>query len=528
MFTPSNRGGYARWHTVLDVVVILAISLVAEGAHLSVRQGRAILCGDSAQHADGAEALLSDDKTPNFGFRKPGYTLILAGILALTGEISWHAIVLNHLLLALLPAAAYGLGYNLHSRVAGWVAALFTIAQLQGALWGGRIMTEASYTCVMTFGVLAFAVGLNRRRVGAWMIAGGVLLAYAWLIRAIGIAVIVAAVGVLVWSFRRERRRALTLSTCLLMPLVAAVLVECGLNLKSSGRFRTSTASLGIMLQNRARYLLGLPFPDTETTRWFLDLLPERDPESAYLANKLDGCVARHRAIRDRGMDEWTFDAVAVRSGIETLAAAPKAYLKSGAEVFVRHLLRRNGGPSLSGVPPEDRLPIIVHEAAPSFRESQEYWYAYWFLPHRSVDESTALVARMREAAEKRAPFGRSPFWDTFRYLSTLPVVVDTLGVIRGVASLWPGFALIFCGLLGLNRRTCGLLACAYVLEALIIAVCGSTDVANERYQFVWLATDTALAACLVTPVIRVGAAHVARLWARPQESPPKAAGASI
>ena len=55
-----------------------------------------MICGDSAQHVDGARALLSEDETPNFGFRKPGYTLLLAELGRLTGNMSWSAVVANH------------------------------------------------------------------------------------------------------------------------------------------------------------------------------------------------------------------------------------------------------------------------------------------------------------------------------------------------------------------------------------------------------------------------------------------------
>lgn len=80
-----------------------------------------------------------------------------------------------------------------------------------------------------------------------------------------------------------------------------------------------------------------------------------------------------------------------------------------------------------------------------------------------------------------------------------LPPVADVLGVLRGVAHLWPGFALILCGILGLNRRTCAFLAAAYVLEAILISICCPSESAAIRYQCVWLATDITLAAAFVS-----------------------------
>ena len=344
------------------------------------------------------------------------------------------------------------------------------------------------------------------------MFAAGVLLAGAWLIRSVGVAVIVAALACICFALRRTPRRAVATCALLLLPVFSAVALECGLNYKTAGRFRTSTGALGIMLQTRARYFQGSPFPNTETNRWFLALLPERTPEDAYRANKLDGCIARCRAIRDGGMDEWDFNARIARSGLETLAADPVNTMKTTAVVFFRHLFRQSGGPSASRVALSDRAPIVAHEAALDFQDSQDNWFAYWFLPSRSLTKSTKLVARMRTAAAERAPFGRSGLWHVIRYAASLPMVVDAMSVLRAVGSLWPGFALIFCSLLGLNRRVCALLALSYVLDGMIIGVCGSTDVANERYQFIWLATDAALVACLVTPAVEAAAAYVAGL----------------
>jgi len=533
----SSQGPRGRHHVAVDVVLILALSLVTEAARFSPKQGRAVISGDSAQHVDGAEALLSNDATPNFAFRKPGYTLILAGLGALTGNMSWSAIVANHWFLGMLPLAAYGLGYNLRGRRTGWIAAVLTIAQLQTALWGDRIMSEASFTFFLTFGILFLATGLSiahksglwgpegrsdsagvgddgmagrnayspsekrprgARRVWVWLLGAGLFLACAWFIRAIGIAVIAAAVVCTAGFLRRAPRAALGGCALLVAPVMCAAATESTLNLRNNGRFKLSTGGLGIMLQTRARHFQGSPFPDTETTRWFLSLLPERRSEDAYLVNELDGCIARQRAINEQGMDEWSFNSMAAKSGLETIASDPVSYVRSGALIFVRHLLRQTGGPPLSPVTPDRRKPVVVHRAAPDFQTSQDYWYAFWFLPHRSVGESTALVEGMRTAAQQRAPFGRDGIWRSIRYYGAHPVAYDVLGALRAVGSVWPGFALILCGLLRLNWRTCTLLAVAYVLEAAIIAACGASDIANERYQFVWVGTDSALVACLV------------------------------
>jgi hypothetical protein len=248
--------------------------------------------------------------------------------------------------------------------------------------------------------------------------------------------------------------------------------------------------------------------------------LPERSADDAFLANHLDVCVARCRAIRDHGLDDWTFQRLGTRFAWEMIAAEPQAYLQAAAAIWVRHVLRQSEGPPASPVPAGRRKPIIVHPAAPDFAESQHHWYAYWYLPHRTVEESVGLVRRMEYAAAQRAPFGRGGLWDLLRYLGSTPVVVDAMNVLRSVASVWPGLALIFCGWLGVNRGVRGLLAAVYVADACLIAACGSTDTDNVRYQCVWLAADTALTACLVTSLVENTRRFARRRWAANRHEP--------
>ncbi len=498
----SSRNTKPRWISSCgDIIVILTISLAAEAGHFSVKQGQSLITGDSLQHVDAAEALLVGDRTPDFSLRKPGYTLVLAALGALTGNMSWSAVMLNHLLLALLPVAAYGLGRALFSRTAGWMGGVLLIAQLQVSTMGVRIMSEATYAALLTWGLLSLLGGLRSARGNALYLVAGMFLGGAWLVRAVAIAVIVGGLVVLAWCNRRSAKRA-TVACCLFMiPIFGAVGLECGLNYAASGRFRASTGGFGIMLLTRARFFQGSPLPDTPVSRELLALLPERNGETAFRVNHLDGCVAWCRARRDLHMDEWAFNEVAVRAGVESIAADVKKYCTSGASIFVRHVLRQRHGPPLAAIPLEEREPIIVHPSAAAFGESQDHWYAYWFLPHRSLEASVSLANEVTGASRQRAPFGRGEPWDTLRFLSMHPMTTDALGVVRSVASIWPGFALLLCAPLGLNRRACALLATVYVLEAALIAACGSTDMDNERYQYVWVGVDTALTSALIASV---------------------------
>ncbi len=506
---PTTRATLTRNQLVIDIVCLLLISLFAETAHFSQRQGRVTVSGDSAQHVDGAEALLSSEKSPNFGFRKPGYTIILAAIGWLTGNMSWSASIANHLFLAMLPLAAYGLGIVLVSRLAGWIAAILLVAQLQIEYRADRVMSEASYTFFLTFGLLALAIALRHKSIIKWMLYAGIMLACAWLIRSIGIAAVIAATLVTLAVYRTTPRKACLACVCLLTPLALTVLLECSLNYNSQGHFSPSPGPFGVMLQTRARYLQGSPLPDTPTTDYFLGLLPERTRDDAFLVNKLDGCVARNRAFKRDGLDDWAFNQLATKSGEEIIAADPQAYIRTGAAIFMRQLLRRTGEPALSLVPPTRLLPIIQHASAIDFEESQRNWFGYWFLPQLSLEESTNLAQRIQTAANQPAPLGSRNFWHILRYYSTHPIIVDSLATLRAIGSLWPGLAILFAGLLGLHRPTCALLALAYLGDAAIVAICGATEIANERYQFVWIATDRVLVACLIAPIVAIAWQYV-------------------
>ena len=484
-----------RW---VDVGLILAIGLAAEAGHFAWRDGRAVISGDSIQYVDAAEALLSADAAPDFAVRKPGYPLLLAGLALLVGNMSWAAIAANHLLLSTLPLAAYGLGCRLHSRVTGWLAALFAVAQLQALVRGGRIMSEAPYMFFVSFGILFLAVAFGRPRQVRWLIATGVFLAAAWLIRSIAIVAIVPALGLTVLLLRRTPRQAVVASLALMLPVAAAVVVECGLNARHGGQFRTSTGSLGLMMMMRARHLQGLPMADSEVGRRCLSLLPDRDPEDAYRASELDTWVARYRAVHDYGMTDWATDALMRRAAMDTAVEAPLEFLAGGVDVFARHLLHRGSVEAFGYVPESRRLPILEHEAAAGDPDSQRRWYAYWALPNRSLDRSLELTARVETHATERAPFaGMEPF-STLRYATLHPAVQTAMRLICIPASLWAPLALAVCGLLGFNRRVCLLVALVYVLEAAAIAICCPSVSAFNRYQCVWLATDAALSASAI------------------------------
>ena len=488
----------------LDVVLILAIGLVAECAHFTWRDGRPVLNGDSVQYVDSAEALLTPGLSATFALRKPGYPLLLAGVGWLTGNMSWSALAVNHVLLGMLPLAAYGIGCILLSRAAGWLAALLAMARLQTLVTGDRIMSESPFMLLLAFGILCLATVLRDQRTMRLLAVAGLLLAMAWLFRAVAIVTIFAGLVCCAWLFRDRPKRLVGAWCCLILPLAGAAIFECSMNYTAHGQFRTSTGSLGLMLMMRTRHLQGLPLPRTETVKRCLDLLPERDPEDAFRASELDTWVARYRAIHDLGLDEWQTDALMKQAALQIAAAHPLAFLEASQNIFARHLLRRAEIRLDRYVPIADRQPCIVHPAAVDDPDAERNWYAYWGLPHRSLEESRDLAKRMQTAAEARAPFARTEPMPTLRYASMSPAVTDVATELVNLASIWPGFALILFLIVGPSRGCCALLGLTYVLEAGLISLCCPSEIAAARYQSVWLVSDSALAAALLAVPVHV------------------------
>jgi hypothetical protein len=139
----------------------------------------------------------------------------------------------------------------------------------------------------------------------------------------------------------------------------------------------------------------------------------------------------------------------------------------------------------------------LFHPAAPSDAGADwdSTWFAYYGLPHLTADESMATFNRMRDAASQRAPFGDWAVWKALRYWKTKPAADWSLAGLAWLGSIWPGFALLLCPFLGLNRRTCAVIAAAYVLDALVL---GFVTPTNSRLQFIWVASDTSLAAAFI------------------------------
>ncbi len=480
---------------IFDLLVIVAISGVAQTTHFSFQQGRAVISGDSVQYIASAQALLDGDQTPHFEMRKPGYILFLAGVALLSGNMGWAAITCNHVLLALIPVAAYGFGLHLRGRSLAWLAAALVIARLQGVHYADRMMSEALYTCVLSFGLLALVTGLSRYDVYRWMTIAGILLGLAWFTRSAATPLIGAALLTIVIVMRADMRRAIAAGVALVIPIAGFALLECSLNRAYGHQFRPSNGTAGATILLRARNFEGLDWPQTEEAKRVISLVPQRSADSVYVANLLDAWVARYHAIYLMDMDEWEYDSLMRRVGVEILVRNFGDYAASSARMTLHHLLRQPDGQSLSPIAPDRLAEPLIHPAAMDTEEAKTYWFAYWGLPHLPLEESIARVEGMKIAAARKAPFGASAIWKALRYWKTKAPAAHVVKGMDYVATLWPGFALLGSYWLGLNRKTCLFLALAYILDAVFIGFLTPT---TARIQFTWLMTDTTLAGALV------------------------------
>ncbi len=518
-----------RFATLTDVVVILLLSGVFSLAQFSVRQGRAVLCADSLQYLDNAELILSPDGEPSFGYRKPGYSYMLAGLIAWLGPHVWGFVAANYLLQSIFPLLAYALGRCLRSRGVGWLAAILTIVRLRESIWAERVMSEVAYTFVASIGIVMVSYALSRlgyakrssshestlhdstnaclnnpltdRKIEFLFALAGVFVAVAWFIRPVALVILAASVLLLIWLRRNRFAHSMVLLGLLAAPTAGAVLVECALNNKGGGEFRPCTGTIGAMTLMRARHVQGIPMSESAVATKCAAFLPERTVEDAYRVNHVDVWVARDHLIREMKMNDWEVDRQLGDAGWDLIRRHPGEYLVIGLQVFGRTLLRQTSGPAISRVPVQDLQPIMRHPSAADDLQFQEHWYAYWALPNRPLESSLSLFNRWDESARTKAAIEGEPF-KSLRYLFMAAPTSDVFGMMGKVGSLWPGFAILLCGVLGLDRRVCAFLAVCYVLDAALVGTFGACEQAIARYEWVWFVCDTTLAAALFAPLV--------------------------
>ncbi|GMU37441.1 MAG: glycosyltransferase family 39 protein [Phycisphaerae bacterium] len=503
-----------------DLVLLAAIALTFEGGRFSIRHGRAIVCADSMQYLDGADAILDGESSPVFAFRKPGYAFFLSGISAGLGPEGWKIVLVQHLLHATLALLAYLTARTLGTgRGGAWAAGLMTVAAVGQLVWADRIMSETLYAVLMTGGLLCGLRALRdeAKAARAWWGAGA-LLALAWMTRSSATAVLAATAATAFVSLRRTPRRALQACTALMLPVTAALVFECGLNLAGAGEFRPCTGTLGPMMLMRTRAMEGQGAPETPAAARCAALLPERRAEDAFRAHPLDVWIARHRAITEARLSEWDADALFRDAALAGIRANPGSYLTTTAILSGAHLARLSSTRLEAALPEVERLPMIAAPNAAGSPSAGDPWYLAWALPHRTRTDAIALSIRLRSFEEQRAAVTSHDPLTTLRYFVMHPLTEGVLQFLRIPGRfLLPPLALAGCWLLGARRKPLVLLAAAGLADALLVGLTGSSLDAVARFQAVWAATDAALAAtCLTLAARRV--AGVVTL--RPAQAP--------
>ncbi|MCH8150646.1 MAG: hypothetical protein IH987_22185, partial [Planctomycetes bacterium] len=237
-----------------------------------------------------------------------------------------------------------------------------------------------------------------------------------------------------------------------------------------------------------------------------------RTPADAYVANGGDQWVSVARAVRHQGMDDWAFDSLCRRAAVDAVAGDPLTFLRYSLELSAHHLLRmREGGMSLAPLAESRRAEVITFLPSDD-NSSINRTSADWALPYRTAAESKAFARRVRERAERRAPFVGSGVWSAIAYWKTNSIVVAGCDMLTRIGSLWPGFAILLCPFLGLNRRTCWILLAMYVVESVCLSFITVTD---QRYQAVWMVSDTVLAAALPFCALAWLSGVVRKRWTR-------------
>ncbi|MCG3130298.1 MAG: hypothetical protein FLDDKLPJ_01052 [Phycisphaerae bacterium] len=508
-----------------DLVPLAAIALAVEGGRFAVRHGRAIVCADSMQYLDGANAILTGESSPVFAFRKPGYAFFLAGISAGVGPEGWKIVLVQHVMHAALALLAYLGARTLGTgRGGAWAAGLMTVAAVGELVWADRIMSETLYAVLMTGGLLCGLQALRgeAKAAPAWWGAGA-LLALAWLTRSSATAILVATVFAALVSLRRTPWRALHACAALMIPAAAAFAFECGLNFAGAGEFRPCTGTLGPMLLMRTRALEGQGAPEAPAAARCAALLPERSAEDAFRAHPLDVWVARHRAIADARLSEWNADEAFRDAALEGIRANLGSYLKTTAILSAAHLARLPSARIEAALPDVERLPMIAAPPAKTAPSAGDPWYLAWALPHRTCADAIALSTRLRSLEEQRAACASCEPLTTLRYVVMHPLTEGVLQFLRMPGRfLLPPLALAGCWLLGAHRKPLALLAAGCIADALLVGLTGSSLDAVARFQAVWTATDAALAAtCLALIARRLARTVAHNLDRAPVFTPP-------
>jgi len=325
---------------VVTLAFVLVIGLVLRW--LFAQHAPVLVLGDSETYLGPAVALEGGAGFDLLPKRTPGYPLLIAASLTLFGE-SLRALAAIQHGLGLMTAA---LAFCMASRVAGLTAG--ALAGLAVALLGNLlvyerlVMSEALFTALLAAAVAALIAATERPRMG-WLLAAGIMIGAATLVRPVAQALLLLAPLALLLSGQRWTRFVLGLAVVVVgYGLIVGPWVVSGVVFSEDG----SIGALGQTLVGRtARH--DRRDPTTDTGFVFFD--PTHDVNSwdpvrlaaaqilQEAANRGSSGRAVHtRLKRELDLSDAEADRLMRDLAVEAILRRPEYYLGGTAQRFVR------------------------------------------------------------------------------------------------------------------------------------------------------------------------------------------------
>lgn len=253
-----------RWTAAALAAILVAAFGARLGAGLWIQAAHgdelAEQLGDSRGYRELADNVLAGrglvmtdvavGPSPRYADRMPGYPLILAGLKAVFGENAWSLLVLQSLAGAATAWLAWRLGCEVHSPLAGLVAALGTALAAWQVAFAAVTLTEC-WSALLLAATMLCVVRAVRRQSLAWAATAGLATAALVYVHPeyLGLPAALAVVA----AVAPGRRRWLAYWAAGVLVLAAALTPWWIRNASMLGRFVPTTTRLGVSLYDGVR-----------------------------------------------------------------------------------------------------------------------------------------------------------------------------------------------------------------------------------------------------------------------------------
>lgn len=263
--------------------------------------------------------------------RTPLYPLFVAAVVAGVGEDPHALAFVQHLLGVATVVLTYLLGRELFGRAAGFVAGLLVALAGPLILFEQYILAEALFVPLLLGFALCLARGAGRTATGPrvrWLLAAGLLLGAAGLVRPVGQAAAVVVPLVLLLAWRSWRHAALG-TLLVAVGLALALLPWMARNYLQDGSFE-SAGAVGQTLTGRIiRHDEGFVIPDPNSPSPYAD--PERTEARALILRQMQRnarpSAINHRLRNTFGWTEAQANRVMRDTALEIIAAQRERYV---------------------------------------------------------------------------------------------------------------------------------------------------------------------------------------------------------